>query len=192
MVDGLHENLFPRIHSTSPISYHQEKTMIACKKFFLRSLTPILACSLLGGIGFATAANAQATTSTQTAPMTAAQKRAAKKAAKKEAKQQAAQQKAAEPKAAPMAKTEAKPMAPTTPMAKTSAETRTTHRSAMAPSTPQASSGDIANAKASGMVWVNTESKVYHTGGKYYGNTKHGKFMSAADAQKAGYKEAKR
>jgi hypothetical protein len=159
--------------------------MIACKKFFLRSLTPILACSLLGGIGFATAANAQSTASTQTAPMTAAQKRAAKKEAKKEAKQQ----KAAEAKPAPMAKTEAKPAEP---MAKTSAETRTTHRSAMAPTTTQASSSDIANAKAKGMVWVNTESKVYHTSGKYYGNTKHGQFMSAADAQKAGYKEAKR
>jgi cytoskeletal protein RodZ len=189
MVDGLHENTFPRIHSTAQISHRQEKTMIACKKFFLRSLTPILACSLLGGIGFATAANAQATTSTQTAPMTAAQQKAAKKAAKKEAKKEAAQQKATETKPAPMTKTEAKPA---TPMAKTSSETKTTHRSTMAPTTTQASSGDIASAKAKGMVWVNTESKVYHTGGKYYGNTKHGQFMSAADAQKAGYKEAKR
>jgi hypothetical protein len=42
------------------------------------------------------------------------------------------------------------------------------------------------------MVWVNTESGVYHTGGKYYGTTKHGKFMSLADAQKAGYKASKR
>ncbi|MEO6964554.1 MAG: hypothetical protein ABI076_01485 [Acidobacteriaceae bacterium] len=55
-----------------------------------------------------------------------------------------------------------------------------------------ASSSDIANAKSKGMVWVNTESKVYHSDGKYYGNTKHGKFMTAADAQKAGYKAAKR
>jgi hypothetical protein len=55
-----------------------------------------------------------------------------------------------------------------------------------------ASSSEIASAKAKGMVWVNTESGVYHTGGKYYGTTKHGKFMSVADAQKAGYKAAKR
>jgi len=54
------------------------------------------------------------------------------------------------------------------------------------------SSNEIASAKAKGMVWVNTESKVYHKGGKYYGHTKQGKFMTEADAQKAGYKAAKR
>ncbi|MBV8817775.1 MAG: helix-hairpin-helix domain-containing protein [Acidobacteriaceae bacterium] len=41
---------------------------------------------------------------------------------------------------------------------------------------------------ASDMVWVNTETKVYHKAGdKYFANTKHGKCMSEADAQKAGY-----
>jgi hypothetical protein len=43
-----------------------------------------------------------------------------------------------------------------------------------------------------GMVWVNTETKVFHReGDKYYGNTKHGKFMTEADAVKAGYRAAK-
>jgi len=38
------------------------------------------------------------------------------------------------------------------------------------------------------MVWVNTETKVYHkSGDPYFANTKHGKCMSEADAQKAGY-----
>jgi hypothetical protein len=42
-----------------------------------------------------------------------------------------------------------------------------------------------------GMVWVNTSTKVYHkSGSKYYGNTKQGKWMTEADAQKAGYKAA--
>ena len=42
-----------------------------------------------------------------------------------------------------------------------------------------------------GMVWVNTSTKVYHkSGSKYYGNTKQGKWMSEADAQKAGFKAA--
>ena len=43
-----------------------------------------------------------------------------------------------------------------------------------------------------GMVWVNTTSKVYHReGDRYYGKTKHGKYMTEADAIKAGYKLAK-
>lgn len=50
---------------------------------------------------------------------------------------------------------------------------------------------EIADAKTKGMVWVNTSTKVYHKEGQYYGNTKHGKFMTEADAQKAGYKAAK-
>ncbi len=43
-----------------------------------------------------------------------------------------------------------------------------------------------------GMVWVNLSTKVYHKeGDRYYGNTKNGKFMTEADAIKAGYREAK-
>src|ERR1051326_4687394 len=57
--------------------------------------------------------------------------------------------------------------------------------------TPPPSDADIAAAKANGMVWVNTATKVYHKEGQYYGKTKHGKFMTEADAQKAGYREAK-
>ena len=40
------------------------------------------------------------------------------------------------------------------------------------------------------MVWVNLNTKVYHKTGQYYGATKSGKFMTEADAQKAGYKAA--
>lgn len=44
-----------------------------------------------------------------------------------------------------------------------------------------------------GMVWVNTSTKVFHKeGSKFFGNTKHGKYMSEADAIKAGYRESKR
>lgn len=40
-------------------------------------------------------------------------------------------------------------------------------------------------------MWVNTSSGVYHKEGtRYYGKTKAGKYMSEADAQKAGYKAA--
>jgi hypothetical protein len=54
-----------------------------------------------------------------------------------------------------------------------------------------ASAGDIGAAQASGQVWVNTESGVYHKSGRYYGKTKQGKFMSEDDAKKAGYHAAK-
>jgi hypothetical protein len=41
-------------------------------------------------------------------------------------------------------------------------------------------------------VWVNTTSHVYHKEGtKFYGKTKHGKYMSEADAIKEGDHPAK-
>ena len=43
-----------------------------------------------------------------------------------------------------------------------------------------------------GMVWVNLDTKVFHVeGDRYYGNTKHGKYMTQDDAIKAGYRQAK-
>jgi competence protein ComEA len=43
-----------------------------------------------------------------------------------------------------------------------------------------------------GMVWVNTGTGVYHyEGDHWYGNTKQGKFMTEAEAIKAGYRAAK-
>jgi hypothetical protein len=43
-----------------------------------------------------------------------------------------------------------------------------------------------------GMVWVNLDTKVFHReGDRYYGKTKNGKFMTEADAVKAGYRESK-
>jgi hypothetical protein len=42
-----------------------------------------------------------------------------------------------------------------------------------------------------GKVWVNTNTRVYHKeGDAWYGKTKQGKYMTEADAQKAGFKEA--
>jgi len=58
--------------------------------------------------------------------------------------------------------------------------------------TPPPSDADIAAAKARGDVWVNLSSKVYHkSDNQWYGKTKTGKFMSEADAIKAGYTAAK-
>jgi len=55
-----------------------------------------------------------------------------------------------------------------------------------------ASDADIAAAKASGKVWVNLSSGVYHKGGRWYGRTKNGKFMTEAEAKAAGYKGSQR
>jgi hypothetical protein len=65
-------------------------------------------------------------------------------------------------------------------------------RADTAPAAKSAASSaqDIADAKSKGLVWVNTNTKVYHKSGQFYGKTKHGKFMTEVDAQKAGYKAA--
>jgi hypothetical protein len=43
-----------------------------------------------------------------------------------------------------------------------------------------------------GLVWVNTETHVYHReGSRFYGTTKKGKYMTEADAMKEGNKAAK-
>jgi hypothetical protein len=44
-----------------------------------------------------------------------------------------------------------------------------------------------------GMVWVNTDSHIYHKeGSRYYGKTKQGKYVSEADAIKEGDRPAKK
>jgi Helix-hairpin-helix motif len=59
-------------------------------------------------------------------------------------------------------------------------------------SSSEASSAPAGPPPSRGMVWVNTETKVFHReGDKWYGNTKHGKYMTEADAVKAGYRESK-
>jgi hypothetical protein len=54
-----------------------------------------------------------------------------------------------------------------------------------------ASGEEIAAAKASGKVWVNLDSGIYHRSGRWYGKTKNGKFMAEAEAKQAGYRESK-
>jgi cytoskeletal protein RodZ len=79
--------------------------------------------------------------------------------------------------------------APADTTASTPAESTKTHKGP-AP-VKNASDAEIQAAKSTGKVWVNTDSGVYHKGGKWYGATKQGKFMSEQEATKAGYRAAK-
>jgi DNA uptake protein ComE-like DNA-binding protein len=67
------------------------------------------------------------------------------------------------------------------PKPTTTAKTATASNDTVAQTPPQ-----------KGMVWVNTDSGVFHKeGSRWYGKTKQGKFMTEADALKAGYQAAK-
>ena len=57
---------------------------------------------------------------------------------------------------------------------------------------PAPSASDIAAARTTHKVWVNLDTGIYHRGGRWYGKTKNGKFMTVDDAKKAGYKPARR
>ena len=82
--------------------------------------------------------------------------------------------------------------APANSMAPAPAAKTAPAKTAKTMTSPAASDPQIASAKASGMVWVNTDSGVYHKGGRWYGKTKTGKFMSEADAKAAGFKASEK
>jgi hypothetical protein len=63
---------------------------------------------------------------------------------------------------------------------------------AKAASAHQPTASEIATAKAAHQVWVNLGTGIYHKGGRWYGRTKNGKFMTEFEAKKAGYKPSKR
>jgi hypothetical protein len=61
-----------------------------------------------------------------------------------------------------------------------------------ASSVPAAAATPAQPPPAKGMVWVNTETKVYHReGDRWYGKTKHGKYMTESDAIAAGYRASR-
>jgi len=80
------------------------------------------------------------------------------------------------------------------PTAPADASSKKSQKASSAKSEPSAkiTQTQIDAAKASGQVWVNTDTGVYHKGGRWYGKTKQGKFMDESDAKKAGYKAAEK
>ena len=94
---------------------------------------------------------------------------------------------------APMASVASQPArsAPNPPASSTAA-TPAPVPAAAAPAAPARTSPPAQALPGNGNVWVNTDSGVYHKEGtRYYGKTKNGKYMSEADAVKAGYRPAK-
>lgn len=57
---------------------------------------------------------------------------------------------------------------------------------------PSKSEGEARTPPKKGMVWVNTDTKIYHKeGSRWYGKTKDGKWMTEEDAKKEGNRAAK-
>lgn len=80
----------------------------------------------------------------------------------------------------PLAPAAAAAAAPAAPSAQAAAPAK--------PSKDKAASGVQAPGGGAGKVWVNTASKVYHCeGGKYYGKTKKGEYLTENDAKAKGF-----
>jgi len=78
-----------------------------------------------------------------------------------------------------------------TPASTTTQTTTTTQKKKVVAAVPAPTEQEIADARAKGMVWVNTSAKLYHhQESKYYGKTKRGKFMTEDEAKAAGYTAA--
>jgi hypothetical protein len=82
--------------------------------------------------------------------------------------------------------------APADDSSKKGQKTSSSKSSSKSTASAKVTDSQIAAAKASGQVWVNTDTGVYHKGGRWYGKTKQGKFMDESDAKKAGYKAAEK
>ncbi|HEV1995479.1 MAG TPA: hypothetical protein VGR03_14200 [Candidatus Acidoferrum sp.] len=94
---------------------------------------------------------------------------------------------------APASASSATPPASTAPAGKSAAAAPASTPGNSAPASKPDTTQKTPPAKSAAMVWVNTDSGVYHKPGtRWYGKTKQGKYMTEADAIKAGYHAAKK
>jgi len=123
----------------------------------------------------------------ETSPAPAASPEASASPAKTRGRKKAEVSPAASPAASPLA-SPAKPFSIGSlfkPKATASPAAKTTTSSADANATPAPGGGH-------GLVWVNSESHIYHKeGSRFYGKTKQGKYVSEADAIKEGDRASK-
>ncbi len=137
-----------------------------------------VSAALLAALLFAAASQTLCAQSAQPASDPAKNDSSNAKKSKQPRKTGAAAQKSATAPAAPAAPAASTPANPT-------GTSTLASKPAAAQQTPPGNTGET--------VWVNTETGVYHKpGSHWYGKTKHGKYMTEADARKAGYREAKK
>jgi DNA uptake protein ComE-like DNA-binding protein len=71
--------------------------------------------------------------------------------------------------------------------------TETQKTTSTAKATTDTTTQEVRTPPQKGMVWVNTDSKIFHKeGDRWYGKTKEGKWMTEQDALAAGFREAKK
>lgn len=99
---------------------------------------------------------------------------------------------AAKPSAA-VAATTPQATEPTPPATASKGKMRPEEKQSGAVGNPQSDAATATPPPAgSGMVWANPETKVYHReGDRWYGKTKHGKYMTEGEAQAEGYRPSK-
>ena len=149
-----------------------------------RSLLPLLAVTLFAGASLAPAQSLA-----PAAPPTAAPEASAAPSPTPTKRVRHRRTDTAAPMASPGASAPAGDTAATpAPVRKTKEERQAAKKEKM----DKLASTPVAPGGGPGMVWVNTNSNVYHEpGSAFYGKTKHGKYMSEADAKAAGARAAK-